>query len=195
MAPLYGLVLAGGLSSRMGRDKAWIEYHGSPHALWLAGLINPLCAETLISYNSPYPENFDIPFERLPDAMIFRDIGPMGGVLSAFLRNPDAAWLIVGCDYPNVNKEMLQTLIDARRPEISAVAFRNPESQLVEPLIAVYEPSCLSGLMNAFHAGEFSLRHFLGSIPVSLSEHADPSQLKSIDLAEDAQRLGGVSRL
>lgn len=46
---IYGLVLAGGKSNRMGKDKSRLHYHGQPHALFLYKLLSKFCEKTFLS--------------------------------------------------------------------------------------------------------------------------------------------------
>ncbi|HNG90500.1 MAG TPA: NTP transferase domain-containing protein, partial [Saprospiraceae bacterium] len=96
-APLCGLVLAGGRSLRMGRDKGSIPWHGRPQWAHVADLLQPLCQEVMISCRPEQAADF-APYPTLPDT--FAELGPYGALLSAFRRRPDAAWLVTACDLP-----------------------------------------------------------------------------------------------
>ncbi len=133
---LKGLVLAGGKSSRMGKDKGAIEYHGSPQREHMASLLKSSCEETYISMapgsscESSYPV--------LEDSFV--GLGPFGGILSAFKKDPNAAWLVVACDQPLLDEAHLEKLIAERDQTKLATCFHNPETKFPEPLITIWEP-------------------------------------------------------
>lgn len=132
--PVYGLVLAGGKSTRMGKDKAQISYYGKPHSEYIADLLNKLCDQSFISVR----EKDDHPYPQIQDT--FTDLGPFGGILSAFRHDPNAAWLTVATDVPYLNEEVLTKLIKQRDINKIATCFHNPETGFPEPLITLWEP-------------------------------------------------------
>ena len=137
--PLFGLVLAGGQSRRMGRDKALLDYRGMSQLEWSDRLLKPLCAEVFVSSR---PGQFaSLPYDGcrlLQDR--FHDMGPMAGILTAFDAYPDAAWLVLACDLPYLDDATLRALLDGRDPDRDATAFDSAHDGLPEPLCAIYEP-------------------------------------------------------
>ncbi len=96
---LFGLVLAGGASTRMRTDKAALQYHGQPQLRWAFELVSKVCAATFVSVRpdqrddaarTGYPQIID----RQPG------IGPIAGISAALLEHPKAAWLVLACDLP-----------------------------------------------------------------------------------------------
>lgn len=144
--PLYGLVLGGGLSTRMKRDKSAIEYHGIPQARYAHALLERVCSRTFVSVRS---EQADLPvFAGL--GLIhdrFLDMGPIGGILSALHVHPQAAWLVLGCDLPFVTAETLEHLAAERDPLRLATCFDASGDGLPEPVCAIYEPAMRTRLM------------------------------------------------
>src|SRR3990167_7213142 len=97
---LYGLVLAGGLSKRMGQDKAQLCYHGQTQLAWSFRLLSDICEKTFVSVNRAnkddvlrcqYPQIVD-------DEKSFS--GPIAGILSAIGKYPNHAWMVIACDLP-----------------------------------------------------------------------------------------------
>ena len=97
-AALNGLVLAGGKSERMGTDKSLLAYHGRPQREHLYDMLLPVCQKVFVSCNTAQNANMEIP--GIEDR--FLGLGPMGGLLSAFQSAPDAAWLTVAGDMPDL---------------------------------------------------------------------------------------------
>jgi molybdopterin-guanine dinucleotide biosynthesis protein A len=146
---LNGLVLAGGKSTRMGQDKSQIEYYGKPHAHYLAELLNQKCEQSFLSVaqDTAHKEGYEI----ITDS--FSNLGPFGGILSAFRANPNTAWLTVATDVPLFNEDTLSTLIANRDPSKVATCFHNPETNFPEPLITIWEPRAYPRLLQLLGLG------------------------------------------
>ena len=151
-APLHGLVLAGGRSSRMGRDKAALEYAGRSQLERAFALLDPLVARCFVSVRADQQADpLRTRFPQVVDAVPGLE-GPAAGILSALRAHPGAAWLVLACDLPFLDAGTLQHLIAHRDPTRPATAFRSSHDGLPEPLCAIYEPAAL-GPLEAFVAG------------------------------------------
>lgn len=140
---LYGLLLTGGRSARMGRDKAALEYGGQLQADRAFGLLGKVCDRVFVSARR---DQSDLPGRagrpQIHDAV--EDLGPAGGILSAFRTHPDCAWLVLACDLPFLGEAVLRDLVARRNPEQPATAYRSASDGLPEPLCAIYEPAWLA---------------------------------------------------
>lgn len=137
--PVYGLVLAGGRSTRMGRAKWALEYHGEPQALALHRLLSRHCERTFLSIHPGQQGEPEL--TRLPHVSDrFLGLGPVGGILSAMVTHPEAAWLVVACDMPFVSDATVERLLRGRAPLRFATTYVSPHDGLPEPLCAIYEP-------------------------------------------------------
>lgn len=134
---LYGLVLMGGQSSRMGTDKSALDYHGKPHVEFMYELVSSMVSKAFVSVKdgSKQPEFTD---QVIADA--YEQGGPINGILSAMTQFPNKAWLVLAVDMPFVNEETIQQLITNRNKNKIATAFATKESDLPEPLAAIWEP-------------------------------------------------------
>ncbi len=144
-APLYGLLLTGGRSRRMQRDKLALEYGGQPQLARAMALLEPLVERSFISVradqrNDPQRSAFPCITDVLPD------IGPIGGIHAALCAHPEAAWLVLAGDLPFLDTATLQQLIAARAPQRLATAFRSSHDGKPEPLCAIFEPASLSSI-------------------------------------------------
>ncbi|MFM7731764.1 MAG: NTP transferase domain-containing protein, partial [Flavobacteriales bacterium] len=136
---LHALILTGGKSSRMGRDKALITYHSQPQFLHLTELLKSLDIRPFISCQPQQVSFFeDHGLDVIPDRI--SDFGPMGGILSAMMQYPEHAWLILACDVPGVDAQVLNELMKSRNPTSMATAFAGSLQGFPEPLIAIWEP-------------------------------------------------------
>jgi molybdopterin-guanine dinucleotide biosynthesis protein A len=106
---LYGLVLCGGKSSRMGKDKGELQYYQTNHRTYLYHTLNQFCDKTFISCRADQKHIIDSEVNHILDENVYG--GPLNGILSASHTHPDKAWLIVAVDLPHVNERTIRSLI------------------------------------------------------------------------------------
>src|SRR5688572_20469029 len=115
LPPLYGLVLAGGSSSRMRTDKAALIYHGKSQLARAYELLSEVAQQNYISVR---PDQRDDPtrdsFPQIVDTQ--PGIGPIAGIAAALDAHTQAAWLILACDLPFLTSATLHHLIAHREP-------------------------------------------------------------------------------
>jgi cyclic pyranopterin monophosphate synthase len=147
--PVYGLVLTGGKSSRMGMDKALLNYKGLPHAQYIHNTLRPFCEKVFISSQENQWTGTEL--EKTP-AIIdqFENAGPMGGILSAFKEFPEVNWLVVACDLIHFNTSIIEKLLAHHNPQSVATCFANKDEGFPEALCALYTPAAKDILMDAF---------------------------------------------
>jgi molybdopterin-guanine dinucleotide biosynthesis protein A len=145
-------ILAGGRSSRMGRDKAWLELAGQPLVLRLARAVEPLVSAVTVI--GP-PERFEsLGLAAIPDRIPARaasgesSCGPLGGIITA-LNATQCSWnLVLACDLPYITTAWLEWLLGrAGASEAQAVVPERVSG--VEPLAAVYRKECAQVLAEA----------------------------------------------
>lgn len=184
---IYGLVLAGGKSTRMGKDKSRLHYHGQPHALYLYERLSEFCGKTFLSVR----EASEYPVQCIEDDNQFK--GPFNGMLSAHRRYPEAAWLVMACDLPFVNREIINSLITLRHPQKAATAFATKSSGLPEPLCALWEAQTLAAAVDYLKSGAGSCpRKFLLQQDLQLIYPQEDDWLFNANSPEDfkqAQKL------
>ena len=143
--PISGLVLAGGKSVRMGNDKTVIDYHGVPQREYLYEMLKPMVDEVYLSVRQEQLAEVPDTFRTLPDS--FLNLGPYGAILSALQHQPDRAWLVVAVDMPYVPEASVKHLITERNASQLATAYRNPDNELPEPLLSLWEPKAYGHLL------------------------------------------------
>lgn len=186
--PLYGLVLAGGKSQRMGQDKGLMEYHGQPQREYIAQELSNFCDQVYISGRSD--QKISSAFPALSDS--FTGLGPFGGILSAFRAHPDAAWLVVACDLPLLDQPTLQHLVTARNASKLATAFNSPVNQFPEPLIAIWEPRAYVSLLQFLAQGYSCPRKVLINTDVELIDAEDPKALMNVNRPEEYAQVKAI---
>ena len=138
---LFGLVLAGGKSSRMGMDKGLIEYHkGLPQRMYVYNLLSSLCEKAFLGLRlDQKSEAGELPV--ITDNENYQ--GPFKSLLAAHDAHPLQAWLVVACDLPFITEKTLLKLIEERDKSKVATAYYQPEQDFPEPLVAIWEPEGL----------------------------------------------------
>jgi len=189
MNKLYGLVLCGGQSSRMGEDKSLLNYHGKPQRYFLYDLLKPWCEKVFISCNSNQAQSVLSSYEKIVDEKKYSGTGPMGALLSAFENYPDASFLVAGCDYPFIRNDHVKKLIDVRIGLDDAICYRHKDSGIIEPLFAIYESDSRKILQENFKEKRYSLQHFLNEANTCLIVPDDLDFLESIDSVKDYFRI------
>ena len=111
--PLYGLVLAGGRSTRMQRDKATLSYQGHPQLDRAMELLSSCVEQAFVSVRND--QRLDPARARYPQVVDARDgLGPIAGIVAAQALKTDSAWLVLACDLPYLNASVLQYLLDRK---------------------------------------------------------------------------------
>ena len=136
-SPVFGLVLSGGQSTRMGRDKGAITYHDKPQRDYLYEMLEPLCQQTFLSIRSQQMTEIHASRKTIMDTDRYK--GPFNGIMSAHVQFPDVAWLVLACDLPLINTETIRRLLEARDPGKAATTLATKETGLPEPLAAIWE--------------------------------------------------------
>lgn len=184
-APVLGLVLAGGRSTRMRRDKAALEYHGRSQLAQAFDTLSRVVDAAFVSVRADqvdeptrrgYPQVVDLPGSPS---------GPLAGILSAMAARPDAAWLVLACDLPWLDEPTLRALLAARDPAAVATAFRSAHDGLPEPLCAVWEPATANALRAYAAAGRNCPRKFLIEAGAPLVATPSPRALDNVNSTEE----------
>ncbi|RTQ46755.1 molybdopterin-guanine dinucleotide biosynthesis protein MobA [Hymenobacter gummosus] len=178
-APLRGLVLTGGRSQRMQEDKGRLRYHQQEQQEHAAALLAPFCQDVLISCRPDQAAAVPAGLRALPDQ--FLDLGPLGGLLSAFRHDPNAAWLVVACDLPFLTEQTLQHLVQQRHAGRVATAFQSPDNEFPEPLITIWEPRSYPVLLQFLGLGYSCPRKVLINSDVELLAAPAPQELRNVN--------------
>lgn len=185
---INGLVLAGGKSRRMGRDKDLIQWHGKEQRYFAADLLQPFCEEVFISCRSEQISGIDPAYKALPDT--FLDMGPLGGILSAMRSQRDRAWLVIACDLPLLNEDIIRFLMTSRDPQKIATTYQSPYDGLPEPLITIWEPRSYSSLLHFLGKDITCPRKVLinNNNDVALLQAPQPEMLMNVNTPKEAAK-------
>ena len=182
--PLYGLILAGGSSSRMRQDKAALQYGGVTQLDRAFELASRHVSKVFVSVRA---SQITEP-ARAQKPMIVDSVGgegPIVGIRSAFAAYPNAGWLVLACDLPFLSDAALSQLLRERDATALATAYRSVHDGLPEPLCAIWEPAAAAALA-AFDSGGGSCpRKFLIRHAASLLEPEDMRALDNVNTPEE----------
>ena len=184
MTPLYGLVLAGGASTRMKRDKAVLPYQGRSQLDRAVDLAARHCAKVFVSVR---PAQVTDP-TRAAHSLLVDSVageGPIVGIRSGLAAFPDVAWLVIACDLPFLSDAALEQLLQQRDPSLLATAFVSAHDDLPEPLCAVWEPAAAAALAEYQSSGGKCPRKFLIRNAVKLVQPLDKRALDNVNTPDD----------
>ncbi len=187
--PVYGLVLAGGRSKRMGQDKALLRVDGETQLSRAVHLLEPFVDQVFVSTRvdqQDEPERSK--FRQIVDR--YRDLGPLAGILSAMEEHPDAGWLVLACDLPNVEELTIRYLLDNRSSVHAFTAYKSSSDGLPEPLCAFYTAGA-AAIVKAFADDAIICpRKILIASDTHLLDQPNPEALDNINTPEDLARTG-----
>ena len=184
-APVYGLVLTGGKSSRMRRDKASLTYHGRTQLDWAMSFLQPYVERAFVSVRADQADDpIRAKYDRIVDTL--ENKGPIAGIAAAQARYPGVAWLVLACDLPFLDENTLETLLAARDPKRTATAFRSSHDGLPEPLCTIWEPASREAVLAYIATGKDCPRKFLiRSDDTLLLDEPNPSALDNVNTPEE----------
>jgi molybdopterin-guanine dinucleotide biosynthesis protein A len=199
----HAYVLAGGASSRFGRDKALVRFGTVPLLLKIVQLAQTCTSEVAVVAGVQQYADLDANLEIIEDR--WPGEGPLGGIITGLQHsaatNHPAEWnLILSCDMPFLTAEWLQFLVDRARQSDKEIRVILPHStHSPEPLCACYRTSAVEPLKNVFDRGVRKVTQALQQVG---TEVLDESVWKRFDIAghlfwnmntpadfEEAQRL------
>ena len=175
---LNALILCGGKSSRMREDKSLINYHGIAQKDYLKDLLMPFCQNVYFSYKEQQTGE-----DIINDA--FDINGPTSGIMSAFNKNSNSAWLVVACDLPFVDQKTIEKIVKNRNRHKDATAFKSENNKVVEPLCTIYEPRVIEKFKKYIALNKTCPRKVLLNSDVELIELDNKNALNNANTQED----------
>jgi molybdopterin-guanine dinucleotide biosynthesis protein A len=182
---LYGLVLAGGRSTRMQADKAGIAYGARPQLALAYELVARHVQRAFVSVRADQADDrLRAAYPQVVDGGAGR--GPIAGIVAAQALHPEAAWLVVACDLPQLDDATLAELLACRDPGRLATAYASRHDGLPEPLCAIYEPTSREPILAFVAGGRDCPRKFLAGHDVLLLPARASAALDNANTPEDA---------
>lgn len=184
-----GIILAGGKSSRLGRNKI-LETVGQRSLLQqVLERLNPLCDDIIIVTSQ---ERAALPLNPRPGLRITKDIfpgrGPLGGIYTGLSSSASLFNIVVAGDLPFLNRELLQYMIQLA-PGYDLVVPRMGNK--IEPLHAVYARSCINPIKTMLEQNRLSVNELSESVKTRYVEadeidRFDPGHLSFFNINTEA---------
>jgi len=186
--PLYGLVLVGGKSIRMEKDKSLLIYYSKIQAETCYELLKLFCQKVFISNRKDQSELFgQRGLPQIHDKKEYANTGPLAGILSAMDTCKNVAWLVVACDLPYMNQKTMAKLVESRDPSKFGTAYISAYDALPEPLCAIYEPSGYHQIISQFKKGVHCPRKIINQSNAKIIKQNVPNELDNVNTPEDYQ--------
>lgn len=183
-------VLAGGKSSRMGRDKASLSLHGQTLLQHALSTLREICNDVCILGSRQIYADQGAPI--IED--IIPECGPLGGIHAALSHTSAACNLIIAVDTPFLSASFLGFLV-SRAVESNAMVTTPEVAGYTQPLCAVYSREFLPIAEQALHAGKFKIVPLFSpdrTLTISENELARfafmPEMFDNLNTPEDLER-------
>jgi molybdenum cofactor guanylyltransferase len=171
-----GFITAGGRSSRMGRDKAWLRLGDSTMIERVIAALKPVTASISIIANKEEYKNLGLPVFR----DTYTDIGPLEAIRTALANSPTRRVLLVACDLPFVTSELFSFLVGLGGDHQTVVPV-GADGRLA-PLCAVYTTNSLTDVTSLIESGERKVARLFDRIPTRFVEFDELNHLKGSSL-------------
>ena len=189
-----GVILAGGSSSRMGRNKALLEVDGTPIITRIYRILAGLFHDVIVVTNSPLDYDF-LPCRKVPD--LYPGCGSIAGLHSALVHSRSAHSFVTACDMPFLDPDLIRLLCETQKDGYDAVTPYSEGGQ--EPLHALYSSACRVYFENAIRQGERKILDVLGGMKVRQvscdelrSAGVKESSFVNVNTPEEYEKIGNV---
>ncbi len=180
-----GVVIAGGKSFRMGKDKKQILYQGQSFLERAIGLLSKFTDEVVVSSNTDCLLPVHIIKDEIPD------IGPIGGIYSVLKNIKNEYALVIPTDLPLLDEEILSHLIGSFDRKSDACVFEI--NHQTEALVGIYHKNILSFMEKQIDQGEYKMQILLEKVVAQkISADAFKDKFININTPQDLKKLTNV---
>jgi molybdopterin-guanine dinucleotide biosynthesis protein A len=179
---LYGIILAGGKSSRMGTNKSLLPVKGKPMIQHIALAVRSICRETWIVTNDPESYTF------IPDVRLTCDLypgkGPLAGIHAGLSALPlDSYGFVMACDMPIVSRPLVDQMC-SMLPGPDAVVYPG------QPFHGIYHTRLVPMVEEMLQNDRLRMDSLLQQVNVAYlsSDSADPISFNNLNTPEDYER-------
>ena len=159
-----GVILAGGASRRLGRNKALERIGGQTLIERVAGSIAPVSAEVIVVVASPaQAAALPLPAGVRVVSDLYPGCGSLGGIYTGLSVSREPWVLVVACDMPFLNPRLLRRLMTMRRNVDAVVPCLEGQP---EPLHALYSKTCLAPMDRMLRAGQLKIAPLFEAVRV-----------------------------
>lgn len=145
---ITGILLAGGKSSRMGVNKAFMKIGNETVIERTANILRSIFTNVLLSTNSTDEYSF-LGLKTIPD--IYKDIGPLGGIHSGLLHSETEKIFVLSCDMPLMSKEQIEYIISYPASADSSQIIVAKADGFIQQLCGIYNKSLISSIEKKYN--------------------------------------------
>ncbi len=178
---ITGIILAGGKSSRMGSDKAFLKLAGKELIDFSLEILEKTCDEIIISSNKTVDKKIRVIHDEI------KGIGPAGGIYSCLKQSSYDLNIVLSCDMPLIREQTIKKLIGEINDKLVTVPTLDGKN--LEPLCAIYHKESLPYFEKKIGKGMYKMQEIIGGIPsniIDLSSIRD--QFLNINNPNDFQK-------
>lgn len=179
MQQITGIILAGGLSSRMGQDKGLLQYKGRALVDYAIDALKPLCSEIIISSNNKEYELFGYRVVR----DVHQKVGPIGGLYSALAEANTNDILMCPCDMPFITTDIFNRILENKAN--SKVTVVESISGKLYPTLGYYQKSCLPVILQFIEQGQYKLQLLMKALNAKTIQIENHKSLLNFNSPED----------
>lgn len=154
-----GIILAGGASRRMGKDKGLCYYKGKQLVSYSIEVLKPICDNIIIGSNNP-DEYSKFGYEVIVDEI--KNIGPIGGIYSCLKKSSTKRNLIVSCDTPYLNKDSLNYILESSNDY--EIVIPQHANLFYEPLAGYYSSSIVAKIEESIVEEDYKLINLFNKV-------------------------------
>jgi molybdopterin-guanine dinucleotide biosynthesis protein A len=183
---LKGIVLAGGQSRRYGTDKALALWEGKTFLERSLELLDKLGLEPEVIANADKDYGF---LGRRVHNDLIPGRGPLGGLHTAYTLFPERDFLVLSCDMPLLNREVLNLLVERNRTSCGSVVFKS--GGLLQPFPGVYAGGLCAWVIKCLEQQRSGLVDLLSHAPdlIALTFPVDPIAMSNVNTPEDHRSI------
>ena len=166
-----GVVLAGGRSTRYGKNKALVKLHGTPLIERVLDVMRPIFRRVIIITNTPDEYSYlELPMHE----DIIKGLGPLGGIFTGLQVIPNSGFF-VACDMPFLNQGLICHIVEIKA-DFDVVVPRI--SGNMEALHALYGKGCQSKIEGLINSGIYQVFRFFNEVSV---RYVDEDEVRIFD--------------
>ena len=157
-------MLAGGLSRRLGRDKALEPFGGEPLISRVIGRLATLANETVVVVNSEArAAELPLPTGAKTAVDIYPDSGSLGGIFTGLTAASNEWGFVVACDMPFLNAALIEHILSLRQGHDAVVPMLDGYP---EPTHSAYSKECLPHIQRRLESGQLRIARFFDDVRV-----------------------------
>jgi molybdopterin-guanine dinucleotide biosynthesis protein A len=177
------IILAGGKSTRMGKDKAHLKVNGVPLVRRLCNMLRPFFDHCIISTGtgSTAWNGFRTVVDSYPES------GPLSGIHAGLSASETEHNFVIACDIPNVNFAVMHSLLSLS--EDHDIALPSFKTGLAEPLFAFYRKQVAETALKLLQKGRFQVRALLDEYNSQVVNFPDAGWYVNLNTPDDFQQF------